>query len=155
MYTQEEIESKFNAIITDISNGDSLRMALKTNEVSNHTFYGWIDNSKEKTQQYARACEERAEAIVDEAMSIADNSAQDTKIIKRGGEEVEIVDNEVIQRSKLRFEARQWLVGKLNPKKYGNKIDVTTDGEKIQSNLASLSNEDLMQRLELINKIDK
>lgn len=132
MYSEIEIEEKFEEIIANICNGYSLRKSLFASSVANHTFYKWIDESKEKMQQYARACEERVETIVDEALDIVDDTSRDKKTVDCGdGVEIEKTDTEAIQRSKLRFEARQWLVGKLNPKKYGNKIDVTTNGESL------------------------
>lgn len=142
MYSEIEIEKYFNFIIEEISNGNSLRKSIinlnaKFNiGLSSQTFYRWIDSDTETSKQYARtyacACEERVETIVDEALDIVDDTSRDKKTVDLGdGVEIEKTDTEAIQRSKLRFEARQWLVGKLNPKKYGNKIDVTTNGESL------------------------
>jgi hypothetical protein len=38
-----------------------------------------------------------------------------------------------VARSKLQIDARKWKASKLAPKKYGDKMDLTTDGEKITS----------------------
>jgi hypothetical protein len=35
------------------------------------------------------------------------------------------------QRDRLRVDARKWLLSKMLPKKYGDKLDVTSDGEKM------------------------
>lgn len=54
--------------------------------------------------------------------------------MKKGkdGKEYEGIDTEHIQRSKLRVETRLKLLAKWNPKRYGDRIDVTSGGEKIQ-----------------------
>jgi hypothetical protein len=41
-------------------------------------------------------------------------------------------NKEVVNRSKLRVEARKWIAAKLKPKKYGEKLDVTSAGEKLE-----------------------
>ena len=94
------------------------------------TFYEWIDNDEAKSKQYARACEARAETIVDEIIDLADTSNADMYLDDNGNAQI---DGAAIQRSKLQVDTRKWLVGKLNPKKYGDKVDVTSGGDKISS----------------------
>jgi hypothetical protein len=47
---------------------------------------------------------------------------------------IEVVNTEHIQRSRLRVDARKWIASKLKPKKYGDKMDVTSDGKAIKGN---------------------
>jgi hypothetical protein len=109
---------------------------------SSRTFFAWLDLYPEKVKQYARATELRAEAIFDDILSIADQNERDTYINEFG---IEIINSDVIQRSRLRIDARKWVLSKLNPKKFGDKIDHTTAGEKITSvsilNIDPLSDE--------------
>ena len=42
-----------------------------------------------------------------------------------------VLNGEHIQRSRLRVDTRKWYLSKLNPKKYGDKVDVTTKGKEI------------------------
>jgi hypothetical protein len=130
-YTIEDITEIFNKILIEIESGRALRKILKEddNMPSTQTFYKWIDEDAEKSKQYARACEVRADAIFDDIIDIADDSSGDKKVIQSG----EVVDSEFVARSRIRIDARKWIASKLNPKKYGDKIDHTTDGEKIQS----------------------
>jgi hypothetical protein len=109
--------------------GYSLRSALLQESLSSETFYKWLDEDELKAKQYARACEERADKIVDEMLDIADDVEHDTIKTDTG----ERPDNEWISRSRLKVDTRKWLVSKLNPKKYGDKMDLTSDGEKLQS----------------------
>ena len=127
-YTKEQKEKIFNKVIDYISNGMSLRKALKQKDVFSKTVWDELIKEEEKNTQYARACSERADCIFDEIIDISDNSGNDT-IIKDG---VEIVNHEAIQRDRLRVEARKWAVSKMNPKKYGDKlqVDATVDDKR-------------------------
>ncbi len=114
----EKTENAFNDIITLISiAGMSLRDALK-GKMSSQTFYELLKDEN-KAKLYARACDERADLIADEIFEIADNGASKDMLIKD--------DNVKVQRDRLRVDSRKWLLSKLNPKKYGDKVDLTGD----------------------------
>lgn len=131
-YNQKDIESIFNYVCKEIEKGKALRNVLKDNNMpSTSTFYEWLDIYPDKAKQYARATEVRAEAIFDDILSIADQNANDTYVNDQG---IEVTNNDVIQRSRLRIDARKWVLAKLNPKKFGEKIDVTSDNKPILTN---------------------
>lgn len=116
-------EKILNKIFEEISSGLSLRKALEVvGEVSKPVFYKWIKEDEEKANQYARACEERQDKIFEEILEIADDSSGDEKPspIAEGATQV---DKEHIQRSRLRIDARKWMLGKMNPSKYGEKTE--------------------------------
>ena len=130
-YTQEHIDKIFDYVCQEIEKGRALRNVLKDeNMPSTSTFYQWLDNDEVKAKQYARATEVRADIIFDDILSIADENTNDTYINDNG---IEVVNNDVIQRSRLRIDSRKWVLSKLNPKKYGDKTDITSGGEKIQN----------------------
>ena len=79
-------------------------------------------------KDYARAKEMQADWLADEIIQIADDGTNDTYTDSEGRERTNF-DN--IQRSRLRVDARKWVASKLKPKKWGDKLDVTSDGEKI------------------------
>ena len=129
-YSEKEREKLFETIFELIENGKSLRKALATVKLSSSTFFIWIDENENKSKQYARACEERAEALLDEMLDIVDDKSNDIIETDLGdGIIVEKPNNEVIQRSRLRYDARKWLISKLNPKKYGDKVQVGGDAD--------------------------
>lgn len=128
-YSETKQKEVFDLILTEIENGRALRNVLKDeNMPSTQTFYKWIDEDLEKSKQYARACEVRADAIFDEIIDIADESYGDKKTLENG---TEIMDSEFVARSRIKIDARKWIASKLNPKKYGDKTDITSLGEKI------------------------
>ena len=123
-YSKENIDSIFNEIIFDIENGCSLRASLlKDNRPDSTTFYKWIDNEEEKSTQYVRACEERANFIFEDILNIADDCSGDKKVTEHG----ETIDAEFVARSRIKIDARKWMLSKMQPKKYGDKTILSGD----------------------------
>lgn len=136
-YSPEEIKESFDRIINFIEEGNSLRAALQLHDTpASELFYKWLEEDEEKSKRYARACEVRADKIVDDIIEISDNSNGDYAGVSEDGKL--IVDGSAIQRDRLRVDARKWLASKLAPKKYGNKVDVTSGGEKLQQQVISV-----------------
>ena len=133
-WTVEKKEIAVKEILLEIMKGRSLTAILKTEErgdlPSKVTFFEWLKEDEELTNQYARATEVRADIIFDDILAIADENTNDTSINENG---IEVVNNDVIQRSRLRIDARKWVLSKLNPKKFGDQTAVTSGGEKIQN----------------------
>ena len=50
-----------------------------------------------------------------------------------GDDEKPFVGTNHINRHRLKIDALKWAASKSAPKKYGDKVDVTSDGEKVQS----------------------
>ena len=118
---KESTITLFNGIIEDIAEKHlSVSDAIK-GKMSFSTFYE-ILKDEEKSKKYARACELRAEYLFDEMIEIADEKARDVTINEETGRPM--VDNEVIQRSRLRVDTRKWALSKINPKKYGDKLQL-------------------------------
>lgn len=136
-----DIENTFKQILLSIEEGNSLRATLKREDMpTSTTFYEWIDSDKEKALQYARACEKRADSIFEEILDIADDASNDFTLADIGdGVQIEKFNAEHVQRSKLRVDARKWMLGKMNPKKYGDKLQNEHSGE-ITTNIISLGN---------------
>lgn len=131
-YTDNEKQDLLNQVFVLIAEqGLSLRLALKKIDLSRPTFFKWIDGDEQLINHYARAREERAEKLFEEILEIADETTKDTVTIDEDGIQIEKVNREVIERTRIRIDARKWMLGKMQPKKYGDKLDVTSDGEKL------------------------
>lgn len=126
-YSEDERNQKLLKIFDIISNGQSLRKALEQVKMSSATFFEWIDKDSDKAKQYARACEDRADMIFEEILEIADK--QDSDVIEIDGNIV--TNHNVINRSRLQVDARKWALSKMNPKKYGDKLDITSDNTRL------------------------
>lgn len=119
IYTQELA----TAICAHIAEGKSLRIIGGMDSMPHQaTIMAWLDGSRpEFSEQYARAREAQADKLAEEILAIADDGRSDTYLDAEGNEKT---DSEVIQRSKLRVEARKWLASKMAPKKYGDKMAI-------------------------------
>lgn len=68
--------------------------------------------------QYARAREEQADFLAEEIIDISNHTEEDHTPFTGGN---------VVQRDRLRIDARKWVASKLKPKKYGDKLDLNGD----------------------------
>ena len=124
-YDKKQTESIFSDIVKQISEGKSLREVLRQPDMpSSRTFFKWLGGDDEKVKQYARGCNERAEMIFDQILTIADATEDDVIINEEGNP---ITNHNVIQRDRLRVDARKWALSKMNPKKYGDKQAIEMD----------------------------
>lgn len=79
---------------------------------------------------YARAREQQAEAWADVIVLEAEDSSKDTMTLtRRDGTEYDAPAQEWIARSRLRVDTYKWLMAKLRPKVYGDKIQTEHSGE--------------------------
>lgn len=117
------------SIICDrLAEGESLRAICSSEGMPSTTSVKrWLREKEDFRAQYAQARESQAEHYLDEIIEIADDSSQDTEY----GESGPKANNEWINRSKLRVDTRKWAMSKLAPKKYGDKLDVTSDNKAL------------------------
>jgi hypothetical protein len=124
-------ETVADLICGRMAEGETLRQVCRDPAMpSRSTVYRWLSKNPRFRDQYARARELLVEAWADEIIDIADDGTTDyvTKV-GRNGHEYEAVDQEHIQRSRLRVDARRWLLSKLNPGQYGDHMEVQHTGE--------------------------
>lgn len=99
------------------------------------TIYKWLRTNEDFAKDYARAKQDQAEFLAEELISISDDGSNDLMTIVKGDQTYTQENKEVTNRSRLRVDTRKWIIAKLKPNKYGDKIDVTSAGEKIQTEL--------------------
>lgn len=123
------------AICAGIVEGKSLRSVCRMEDMPTaSTVFLWLSKYTDFSEQYARATEARSEAFAEDIIDISDDTTNDTVMVKVNGKEIEMPNKEHMLRSKLRVDTRMWLMQKAKPKKYGNKLDVTSDSKPIQGN---------------------
>ncbi len=128
MYNDKQRTELIDSICLDIMEGLSLRGAIakRDNKPDLTTFLRWIDNDKDKYKQYVRAKEIMAASMFDELLEIADDNSED-EIVREDGKSM--LNHEFVGRSRLRIDTRKWYLSKVLPKVYGDKLDLTTNGE--------------------------
>lgn len=109
--------------------GRSLRSICRDEDMpSTSAVCRWLRDNPPFREQYALARESQGDTYADEIVDIADDKSNDTIKDENGQERA---NTEWISRSRLRVDARKWAASKLKPKVYGDKLDMTSGGEKI------------------------
>jgi hypothetical protein len=129
-WTQEKKDKAIEIIFTEMAHGKSLRQILDHDNTlpARKTFYEWIAIDQSLSNHYARVSEIRADMLFDQIIDIADENHNDVIITEDG---IEITNHDVIQRARLKIDARKWVLSKMVPKKYGDKTDITTNGKDV------------------------
>lgn len=106
--------------------GMSLRKICELDDMpAISTVMQWLASSKSDfMEQYAHARQIQAEYLLDELIDIADDSSKDYVIV----DGQERLDQEHIQRARLRIDTRKWNIEKLAAKKYGAKQQLEHTG---------------------------
>lgn len=112
-----------------IANGWSLRTVCESDDMPDiTTVFEWIREHEEFSLQYAISTEERTEAHQEKILEIGDESIEAAQNVdpKAAGA--------VVQAYKLKADNMKWHMSKMKPKKYGDKVDLTSGGEAIKGN---------------------
>ena len=125
-YNKDQKEAILNSIFEDISKGMSLRKSCKNSGIPRITFYDWIDKEQRFADRYTRAKEQGIEARFE---SIEEDYNEEPQRDPETGK----IDSAWVQLQRLKIDSKKWELSKLAPKKYGDKIDVTSKGESIQA----------------------
>lgn len=101
-----------------LTEGKSLRKICMGEEFPNaSTVYVWLDRFPSFAEKYARAREAATEDMLEDILEIADATGVDP------------------QEKRVRIDTRKWVMGRLKPKKYGDKqhVDIgNKEGETFQ-----------------------
>jgi hypothetical protein len=114
----------------------SLKTICEELDIHVKTVLTWLydtdsPNHKDFSAMYARAKEQQADFLAEEILAIADDGTNDFMTITKGDNTYNVEDKEWTSRSKLRVDSRKWIASKLKPKKYADKLDVTSQGDKL------------------------
>ena len=106
---------------------------------SRRAIFNWLKDNDEFRERYEVARLMQVEYWAHEIIEIADDTSGDF-IINEDGERV--VDHENINRARLKIDARKWLMSKLHPRRYGDRVaaDVT-----VRRDMRELSDSELLQ----------
>lgn len=115
-----ELETK---ILDRLAEGESLRAICRSEGMPTEgAVRKWVREDPEGFgTQYARAREVGYELLADELLEISDDGANDSYKDEDGNERT---NYDVIARSRLRVDTRKWLLSKMLPKVYGDKLQL-------------------------------
>lgn len=94
------------------------------------TVYGWLAKHEDFAAMYARAKAAQAERLAEEMLEIADTPQIGVRT-KEGKDGVDTFEEDMLGHRKLQIDTRKWLLAKLQPRKYGDKLDITSNNEHV------------------------
>lgn len=111
-----------DAICGRLVDGLSLRTICAASDMPDlRTVMRWLAAREEFRQQYARAREVQADRMAEEILDIADTTVEGER-----REETEdgfkIVREDMLGHRRLQVDARKWLMARMAPRKYGDKV---------------------------------
>ena len=120
-----------DAICSRMIEGESLQQICRDKGMpSRQAVLKWLNQRPDFVAQYARAREALIDYMGDEILDIADDASNDW--MERLGEDEKSrgwrENGEAINRSRLRVDARKWLMSKIMPKKYGDHVSLQHSG---------------------------
>lgn len=114
-----------------MSDGESLRQICRDDHMPDERrVRDWyVRDLHGFAPHYARARELQLERWAEEIIDIAEDGSNDwMERETERGRIIRTLDDEHVRRSQLRIESRKWLLSKLAPKKYGDKVAVEHSG---------------------------
>lgn len=110
-------------ICSRMSEGESLRKICASEGMpAASTVFKWVHENEQFSKQYAKSRSIQMEHMAEDLIEIADDTQNDKYLDDNGNERT---NNEAVNRSRLRVDTRKWLMSKMAPKKYGEKLDTT------------------------------
>lgn len=133
-------QEKADIVCLTLKEGGTLRAAAKAADVSPSTVLSWVDQFPSFSEQYAGARQIGYQLLADEIIEISDDSAGDVIVDDEGNTRT---DAERVARSRLRVDTRKWMLSKMLPKIYGDKMESTVKGEMTIRSAKELTEEEL------------
>jgi len=122
------------AICDRIAEGESLRSVCRDEEMPDKaTVFRWLYKREDFRDQYTRATAARADVMAEEIIEIADTPVigeRSEEGVNADGEFSKTVREDAIQHRRLQVDTRKWIMARMQPKKYGDKIEQTHRGDE-------------------------
>lgn len=121
-------EATADRVLAGLAENKSLRAVCKGEGMpSCQRVLAWLEDPEKAdfAEQYTRTRARAYEQMADEIIEISDSGENDTYIDDNG---MAKTDTDVIARSKLRVDSRKWLLSKMLPKVFGDKLDLKHSG---------------------------
>ena len=109
-------------VLAGMRSGMSAFKACQVAGVNQSTFNLWLNQDAELAAEYARAREDLIERMAQEVLELSDVDVG----LQPDGKK----DWAAVQKHKLQVDTRKWLLSKLAPKKFGDKLELTGDPDR-------------------------
>lgn len=137
-------------ILQRLAEGEPLRVICRDDGLpSAGTFLGWVLEDPELAERYTRARASGLDVMADEIVSIADTPEIGQKTVSKATG-LEVTEGDMVDHRRLRVEARKWLLAKMAPKKYGEKLAI--GGADDLPPIKTMSDDALQARIAALHK---
>jgi len=109
-------------VLNGMHSGLSLFKACQKVGIAHSTFIAWVNEDAALADRYACARENLIERIAEEIMELSDQTVGEQPDGKK--------DWAAVQKHRLQVDSRKWLLSKLAPKKYGDKLELSGDPDR-------------------------
>ena len=114
-------EAVVSEILSRLAEGQSMVRICKDPAMPAYgTVMAWIAKDETLQERYARAKFDGLEVLADELLEIADEDVERTPM--------GTYDSGAVNKQRLQVDTRKWLLSKLAPKKYGDKLQTEVSG---------------------------
>ena len=120
----EKLANKIYIAISTSSKGITRLCKEDKSLPDQDTVYKWIADKPEFLEIYLKAKRNQMNYLCEQMLDIADDTEHDYKKNREGNI---VANNELVNRSRLKIDTRKWLMAKLMPKVYGDKIGTFDD----------------------------
>jgi hypothetical protein len=118
-----------DVICDRLANGESLRAICRDEGMpSEATVRAWaLDDVCGFAAQYARARELGYDRLAEEILEIADTPKPGKSRVQKADGQVEEREADMIEHRRLQVDSRKWMLSKMLPKRYGDKLELNGD----------------------------
>lgn len=122
-------KAKAETICKMLSEGASLRVICEGDGMPPEaTVRAWaLDDIGGFAAHYARARELGYDMLAEDILRIADTPVVGTKTVSKATG-LEITEGDMIEHRRLQVDTRKWMLSKMLPKRYGDKVEQTVQG---------------------------
>jgi hypothetical protein len=125
-----------NRLLTLVSEGCTWTKACRAVDINEDTLWRWIDKQPGFSDRYHEARSRQLDRWASDIVDIASDTSRDVLVAKEtiegpNGTTVkyrETSDNTATQRDKLIVDTKRWLLSKLRPEQYGDKLQTQLSG---------------------------
>ena len=110
-------------VLDSMLGGASMRQSCLKAGIGASTWIDWCTADRELGERYARAREGLLDAMVDQILTLADAPVP---LLDNGA-----TDPGLVRQRQLQIDARRWVLSKLAPNKYGDRLDVSVSDARI------------------------
>jgi hypothetical protein len=136
-------------ICARLSDGESLREICRTEAYPGEsTVRRWAaDDASNFAAQYARAREIGYDRLAEELVEIADTPLLGVKTKTNEKGETETTEGDMIEHRRLQVDVRKWMLAKMLPKKYGDRLAAEVTGKDGAPLVPEMSPADIARRI--------